>query len=123
MRRLEPGYCTGSREASRLPARWGSTTTVIDFAIPLPGQSPADAPAERRGMARDARRDYALHGCVNAWDSTTEDQLRAMAADGVCTIKLFTTWRDLLRVDDRTIVRVMATLRSVHEILRAVMDF
>ena len=22
MRRLEPGYCTGSREASRLPARW-----------------------------------------------------------------------------------------------------
>ena len=67
-------------------------------------------------MARDARCDYALHGCVTAWDSTTEDQLRAMAADGVCTIKLFITYRDLLRVDDRTIVHVMATLRGVHEI-------
>lgn len=103
-------------QSATLAALWGGTTTVVDFAIPVPGQSPADALAERRGLARDARCDYALHGCVTAWDSTTEDQLRAMASDGVRTIKIFTTYRGLLKADDRTVSLVMRTLRSLRGI-------
>ena len=34
----------------------------------------------------------------------------------VWVVGCLTTYRDLLRVDDRTIVHVMATLRGVHEI-------
>jgi dihydropyrimidinase len=114
---LGPYTTMDDYRSATLAALWGGTTTVIDFAIPAPGQSPADALAERRDMARDARCDYALHGCVTAWDSTTEDQLRAMAADGVRTIKLFTTYRNLLRVDDQTVGLVMATLRTLHGIV------
>nr|MBA2239517.1 amidohydrolase family protein [Lysobacter sp.] len=48
--------------SSTLAALAGGTTTVIDFAIPLPGESATEAVAARHAMARHARCDYALHG-------------------------------------------------------------
>jgi dihydropyrimidinase len=39
-----------------------------------------------------------------------------MASDGVRTIKIFTTYRGLLKADDRTVSLVMRTLRSLRGI-------
>jgi dihydropyrimidinase len=91
----------------------GGTTTVIDFAIPVPGQTPLAAVHERQAMAATGVCDAALHGCVVDWDDTTVDQLREMAELGVRTIKLFTTYRDVVMADSRTVLRVMEALRDL----------
>jgi len=98
-------------QASRA-ALWGGTTTVIDFAIPSPGQSPLDAVQQRRAAAATSRCDTALHGCVIDWDDTTRDQIGAMADLGVRTIKLFTTYRDVVMAGPDTILEV---LRALHD--------
>ena len=98
-------------QASRA-ALWGGTTTVIDFAIPNPGQSPLEAVHERRAAAAISRCDTALHGCVINWDDTTRDQIGAMAKLGVRTIKLFTTYRDVVMAGPNTILEV---LRALHD--------
>ena len=48
----------------------GGTTTMVDFAIPRPGQSPWAAIEERRTLASNALCDSALHACVVDWDDT-----------------------------------------------------
>ncbi len=98
-------------QASRA-ALWGGTTTVIDFAIPDPGQSPLDAVIARRSLAQQSRCDTALHGCVITWDDSTAGQIEQMVALGVRTIKLFTTYRDVVMAGPDTILDV---LRALHQ--------
>lgn len=93
-------------------AVWGGTTTVVDFAIPRPGQRPLDAVQERQAAAAAGVCDAALHGCAVSWDDTMPAQLRAMAALGVRTIKLFTTYRDVVMADPGTIAQVMVALKE-----------
>jgi dihydropyrimidinase len=93
-------------------ALWGGTTTVVDFAIPDPGQSPIDAVHERRELAAVSRCDTALHGCVVSWDDTTAKQIAAMAEGGVRTIKLFTTYKDVVMAAPDTVLEVMRTLHA-----------
>jgi dihydropyrimidinase len=97
-------------QASRA-ALWGGTTTVVDFAIPDPGQSPLDAVKQRRALAGISRCDTALHGCVISWEDTTEAQIEEMVGLGVRTIKLFTTYRDVVMAGPDTILEV---LRALH---------
>lgn len=99
--------------AATSAALLGGTTTVIDFAIPVPGQTPLDAVHERQQMATTGLCDAALHGCVVDWTDSTIDQLRTMADLGVRTIKLFTTYRDVVMADSRTVLRVMEALRDL----------
>lgn len=94
-------------------ALWGGTTTVVDFAIPHPGQSPWESVVERRRAAASGRCDAALHGCIIDWADDTPDQLRDMAAGGVRTIKLFTTYRDVVMAEAGTVLRVMEQLREL----------
>ncbi len=98
-------------EQASIAALWGGTTTVVDFAIPLPGQTPLDAVALRRDLATKSRCDTALHGCVVQWDETTADQITEMAQRGVRTIKLFTTYRDVVMAGPDTVLEV---LRELH---------
>lgn len=99
-------------EAS-IAALWGGTTTIIDFAIPEPGQSPLQAVHEKRKAAQDTRTDLALHGGVVAWDGTTHDQLLALADLGVLTVKMFTTYRDGVMAGFDTIEKVMKVMADV----------
>jgi dihydropyrimidinase len=102
----------GYREATTA-AVWGGTTTVVDFAIPTPGQTPLKAVRERRAAAVEGVCDAALHACVVNWDETVPDQLREIAALGVRTVKLFTTYRDVVMADPGTVVKVMRALREL----------
>lgn len=97
-------------QASRA-ALWGGTTTVIDFAIPDPGQTPLEAVEQRRTLTKISRCDTALHGCVITWDDSTPTQIEQMVAVGVRTIKLFTTYRDVVMAEPDTIMEV---LRALH---------
>jgi dihydropyrimidinase len=99
-------------QASRA-AIWGGTTTLIDFAIPVPGQTPLEAVRERRAAAETAHCDTALHGCVIDWDHTVPAQIAAMAEAGVRTIKMFTTYRDTVMAEPLTVLRVMQAISEV----------
>lgn len=94
-------------------ALWGGTTTVVDFAIPMVGQTPLEAVLERRRSAELGRCDAALHGCVIEWDDSIPEQLRAMSKLGVRTVKLFTTYRNQLMAGPDTILRVMEALKDL----------
>lgn len=102
----------GYAEAT-IAALWGGTTTVVDFAIPTPSQSPLAAVTARREAAVAGRCDTALHGCVIDWSEDTPRQLREMAEGGVRTIKMFTTYRDVVMAEPETILHVMQILRDV----------
>lgn len=93
-------------------ALFGGTTTIVDFAIPRPGQRPADVAAAQRALAGSGLCDSALHASVVNWDDTVPEQLRSLAADGIVTVKMFTTYRGESMADDDTILRVMKELRG-----------
>ncbi|HET8600750.1 MAG TPA: amidohydrolase family protein [Segeticoccus sp.] len=94
-------------------AIWGGTTTIVDFAIPTPGQTPWDAVTERLKLASLAKCDTALHGCVTEWEEDTADQLAEMAKIGVRTVKLFTTYRDSVMATSDTVLKVMQCLSEL----------
>ena len=99
--------------SASLAALAGGTTTIVDFAIPAPGQDPLEALNERLSLARVSRCDYAEHGCINAPMSSIPATVQALADAGVRTIKLFTTYRGMLMVDIETIAEVMAAMNDV----------
>jgi len=91
-------------------ALFGGTTTIVDFAIPRPGQSPVDAAHAQRAKASQGLCDSALHACVVEWDDTVPDQLASLVADGITTVKMFTTYKGESMASEDTILRTMKTL-------------
>lgn len=100
-------------ESASLAALAGGTTTIIDFAIPTPGEHPRDALRAKLDMGATSRCDYALHGCITTASDDVADIVDSFVSSGVRTIKLFTTYRDLLMVEVDTIEKVMAALNEV----------
>ncbi|MEO3858257.1 dihydropyrimidinase [Acrocarpospora sp. B8E8] len=94
-------------------AVFGGTTTIVDFAIPRPGERPADVAYAQRAKAGQGLCDSALHACVVEWDETVPAQLGALVADGVATVKMFTTYRGETMANEDTILRTMKTLRDL----------
>jgi dihydropyrimidinase len=70
----------------------GGVTTVIDFATPRPGQTVAEAVAERRREAAASVIDYGLHGVLI--EPPAADEVGALAEDGVTSFKLYMAYRD-----------------------------
>jgi dihydropyrimidinase len=102
-----------SYETASLAALAGGTTTMVDFAIPAPDEDPLASLDERLRLAAGSRCDYAEHGCIISPDTDIVAAVRALAARGVRTIKLFTTYRGILMVDTATIEEVMVALKKV----------
>jgi dihydropyrimidinase len=102
-----------SFESASIAALAGGTTTIVDFAIPVPGEDPVAALDKKIAMAQESRCDYAFHGCLNTRPDDTQAVVDAFAERGVRTIKLFTTYRGELMVDIDTIQSVMTALKSV----------
>ena len=91
----------------------GGTTTIVDFAIPRPGQAPIDAAHHQRAKADQGLCDSALHASVVQWDASTADQLRSLTSEGIVTVKMFTTYRGESMADDDTILKTMSALRDL----------
>ncbi|SNT42284.1 dihydropyrimidinase [Rhodococcoides kyotonense] len=94
-------------------AVFGGTTTIVDFAIPRPGQRPLDAAESQRAKATEGLCDSALHACVVEWDDTTAEQLATMADAGIRTVKMFTTYAGETMADEHTILNTMQTTRDL----------
>lgn len=94
-------------------AVFGGTTTIVDFAIPRPGQRPLDAAEEQRAKAAEGLCDSALHACVVEWDETTAGQLAVMADAGIRTVKMFTTYAGETMANEHTILNTMQTTRDL----------
>lgn len=92
----------------------GGTTTIVDFAIPVPGEDPVVALDKKLDMAHESHCDYAFHGCLGARPDDVQGVIDAFADRGVRTVKLFTTYRGELMVDLETIEAVMVALQR-HE--------
>ncbi|WP_427135400.1 amidohydrolase family protein [Pseudarthrobacter sp. S9] len=89
-------------------ALWGGTTTIIDFGIPRDAQeTPLAAVLHKKELAQDSRCDVALHGSVVSWDETVPWQLEQLAAEGVRSVKMYTTNRGTTMADGDTILKVM----------------
>lgn len=89
-------------------ALWGGTTTIIDFGIPRDAQeTPLAAVLHKKELARESRCDVALHGSVVSWDETVPWQLEQLAAEGVRSVKMYTTNRGTTMADGDTILKVM----------------
>lgn len=108
------GYTTldDYRQASEA-AIWGGTTTIIDFAIPIQGQSPWEAVTHRLDIAKQSICDTALHACVTEWTPDIPDQLTEMTTLGIRTVKLFTTYRDSVMATSDTVLQVMKCLSTL----------
>jgi dihydropyrimidinase len=100
-------------ESATLAALAGGTTTIVDFAIPTPDQTAESALSAKLADGASARCDFALHGCITDVSADIAKTVRALTESGVRTIKLFTTYRDLLMVDTPTIEQVMSALLEV----------
>ena len=100
-------------ESASLAALAGGTTTMIDFAIPSPGQDPLAALDERLSLAVGSRCDYAEHGCINDPSTDVVAVVGRLVDRGVRTVKLFTTYRGILMVDTTVIESVMRALSDV----------
>lgn len=89
-------------------ALWGGTTTIIDFGIPRDAhETPLAAVLNKKELARESRCDVALHGAVISWDETVPWQLEQLAAEGVRSVKMYTTNRGTTMADGDTILKVM----------------
>ncbi|NHI17704.1 dihydropyrimidinase [Microbacterium excoecariae] len=94
-------------------AVFGGTTTIVDFAIPRPGEVPIEVARAQRAKADQGWCDSALHASVVAWDDTVPDQLRTLASEGVVTVKMFTTYRGESMAEPDTILKTMQVLQEV----------
>lgn len=100
---------TDSFASGTIAAACGGTTTVIDFADPLPGVTLHDALAARRLEADgEVAVDYSLHMTIPAWHASEPASLAeipAMVAAGCCTFKLYQAYPRMM-LDDVALLRV-----------------
>ncbi|MDA8069610.1 MAG: amidohydrolase family protein [Actinomycetota bacterium] len=81
-----------------VPAAFGGTTTIINFAIPQPGETSLAAFARcRQEAGPNVAVDYTLHACVTR-DRFDESlgQFAALREAGARSVKVFTTYRETI---------------------------
>lgn len=104
-------------EAGTLAAAWGGTTTIVEH----PGFGPQgcglpDQPAAYLEEAEgQCRVDYALHGVFQHADETVLEQVPELVAQGVPTLKAYTTYDG--RLDDEGLLRAFAALKDAGGLL------
>lgn len=92
-------------------AAFGGTTTVIDFAIPDPDESPLEGFERKREWGDDQSFvDFGLHANVTDVTDQTIDELPELIDRGAASVKLFMVYRDRLMLDDGEIHEAMETI-------------
>ncbi|MCK6574177.1 dihydropyrimidinase [Myxococcota bacterium] len=84
----------------------GGTTTIIDFAIPNPGQSLLEAYENWRGWAEKAVADYTFHVAVTWWSDKVGEEMGVLCRDrGVNSFKHFMAYKGAIMADDEVLVK------------------
>src|SRR5215210_1563882 len=84
----------------------GGTTMIVDFCIPGPGQSLAEAYRDWRSKSEKAAGDYSYHLAVTWWsDEVAREMGEIVNTHGVNTFKHFMAYKGALMVDDDILFR------------------
>ena len=99
-------------ETGTMSAAFGGTTTIVDFAMQLKGESPKAALDRRLESAEpQCCIDYGFHSILTDVSKSALSELPDLVnKDGVSSIKLYMAYPDLLMVDDADIYRTMRKL-------------
>ena len=99
-------FFTGTRSAA-----CGGTTTVIPFAMPLPGQNLRDVTADYRKRAQKAVIDYGIHLIViDPNDHFLGQELPNFVEEGYTSLKVYMTYEGF-KLEDRQVLKVLAAAR------------
>jgi dihydropyrimidinase len=89
-------------------AAFGGTTFTIDFAMPARGERLHAAVERWRIAAQDkAVVDYGLHVGIVGLENDVLDELPALAAEGLPSLKLLMAYKGIVQVDDDTLFKTM----------------
>jgi len=90
-------------------AAFGGTTTVVDFALQTPADSPLGAIARaQRSADPQVNIDYSLHCIVTRVDSQVLADVRhAMRHEGVTSFKMFMAYPGVMMADDAAIFQML----------------
>jgi dihydropyrimidinase len=99
-------------EATRA-AVCGGTTTIVDFAIPEIGETSLEALSRQKGRIHDSFCDSAIHGCIVNLNDDVNKIVYELEAQGVRTVKMFTTYRGEVMANSETIMEVMKGLLKI----------
>ena len=96
---------TGTRAAA-----WGSTTTVIDFAVQRTGERVQDGLAAWHAKADgNCAIDYGFHQIIGGVDDDALKAMDELVAEGITSVKLFMAYPGVFYSDDGQILRAMQT--------------
>src|SRR5271168_1178209 len=96
-------------ESGTIAAAYGGTTTLIDFAIQVKGQSLRQAfETWMKKAERKAAIDYAFHCIITDLGDAQLEEMGELIHEGVSSFKLFMAYPGVLMVDDATIFRAMS---------------
>jgi dihydropyrimidinase len=109
--RTNDSWFEGTRAAA-----FGGTTTVVDFALPSPHESPLACVQRRLAEAApEAVVDYGVHACYT--QATTNELSLAQVTDlvqmGIPSVKLFTVYRDMFMASTADILGVLRALSGI----------
>ena len=89
-------------------AACGGTTSIVDFCIPVKGQSLADALGVWHAKAEGkAAIDYGFHSVIVEMPDAIYEELPGLPDHGVTSFKLFMAYKGALMSDDWTLVRAL----------------
>jgi dihydropyrimidinase len=97
-------FATGTAAAA-----WGGTTTIVDFAVPEPGESLQSAAQHWHEKAGPkAHIDYGFHMIVREVNDQTLADMDALVDQGITSFKLFMAYPGVFMVDDASLFRAMS---------------
>lgn len=102
--RTRDDFATATRAAA-----WGGTTTLLEFAFPEPGETPAQAVARRISEASPvAWIDFGFHAAVvGEANAASLADVEVAAQMGVPSVKVFTAYRGLMMLELGDVLAVM----------------
>lgn len=86
----------------------GGTTTIVDFAMQIPGSTLSDSLQLHREKAKGkAAIDYGMHMCITDLYDGAIDELTEVRAEGVSSLKVFMAYRGTLMLHDGQLYDVL----------------
>ena len=106
-------------ENATLSAAFGGTTSIVDFAIPVNGQTPIEALESSMQKAKNRSIiDYSFHGCVINSNQKSLSDVRELITGGIPSIKMFTVYKDLVMLDLGGVVEVLKIISENNGIAK-----
>src|SRR6266487_30523 len=96
----------------------GGTTCIIDFCIPVRGESLLKGLETWRERAKKAVADYTFHMAITGWGEKTADEMKQVVEHhGITSFKVFMAYKGAIMVDDGELYQVMKTAAKLGAVV------